>query len=250
MRQLCLITGGSQGLGAALAEAYAKNHWEVFAISRTPASASSSVAERNKIKHIACDLSMPETAFVQLAPYFKAWSAEPWDSIHLIHSAARVGEIGPLGSQPQSTPADWQQTLDLNLGAVVHLNGLFLKHFQQHSAKKLITHVSSGAAHKAYAGWSLYCATKAAMERFALCLAEEQTEQTHPIGSVIVNPGVMDTKMQSHIRAAAPEGFPQHERFIQLKTNDQLPSPAAVAHQCFHYLQGKPKSGETFKVIF
>lgn len=253
MRQLCLITGGSQGLGAALTQAYCQahpntqSHWEVFSLSRNPTPASESVTG---VKHMACDLSSPAAACAQLAPYFKTWSTESWDAIHLIHNAARVGEIGPLGSQAQSTPEDWQQTLDLNFGAVVHLNGLFLKYFQQHPAQKLIAHISSGAAHKAYAGWSLYCATKAAMERFALCIAEEQRGQAHPICSVIINPGVMDTGMQKHIRAASPEGFPQWERFIQLKADGALPQATAVAERCFAYLQSQPQSGDTFKIIF
>jgi benzil reductase ((S)-benzoin forming) len=255
---LCLITGGSQGLGAALAENYRAHGWTVFSLARTAPPPEESPSEASvepmppiqPVQHIACDLSNPAAFRATLSPYFEAWSSQPWQKIHLIHNAARVGAIGPLGSNAESTPEDWQQTLDLNLGAVVHLSGMFIKAFQHHAAQKWIAHVSSGAAHKAYAGWSLYCATKAAMERFALCLAEEQTHEEHPIGSVIINPGVMDTGMQSHIRAASPKGFPQRERFIQLKANDALPQPEAVAHQCFRYLQGSPHSGETFKVIF
>lgn len=245
MRQLCLITGGSHGLGAALAKNYHDKGWSVFSISRTAA------ADTNaSVQHIPCDLSSLETSRAELDAFFKTWAADTWQSIHLIHNAARVGAIGPLGSNPQSIPEDWQQTLALNLGAVVQLNGMFIQHFQNHPAQKLLAHVSSGAAHKAYAGWSLYCATKAAMERFALCITAEQTDQKHPICSVIINPGVMDTDMQSHIRAASPEGFPQHDRFVQLKANNALPQPEAVAAQCFSYLQDNPRSGDTFTVRF
>ena len=243
MGQLCLITGGSQGLGAALAKNYRDKGWHVFSLARTAAPEAES-------EHIPCNLSRQARIHTELAPFFEGWSGEPWQNIHLIHNAARVGAIGPLGSNAESTPEDWQQTLDLNFGAVVQLNGLFRQYFQEHPAKKIVAHISSGAAHKAYAGWSLYCATKAAMERFALCLAEEQTHEKRPIWTVIINPGVMDTGMQAHIRAASPDGFPQRERFIQLKAHNALPQPEAVAAQCFAYLNAAPRSGETFKVTF
>jgi hypothetical protein len=40
---------------------------------------------------------------------------------------------------------------------------------------------------------------------------------------------VVDTGMQAQIRAADPEGFPDHSRFVDLYARDALASPAAVA---------------------
>lgn len=239
---LCIMTGASKGLGKALSARYQAQGWQVYNLSRSDA--------RDGSVHIACDFADVEATQKVLPECFQRLAAQSWTHIHLIHNAARVGAIGPLASQAESTPADWQKTLNVNFGAVVQVTGHFLAAFQAHSAQKLMACVSSGAAHKSYAGWSLYCATKAAMERFCLCVAEEQKHQNQPVASVIINPGVMDTEMQAHIRQADPALFPNLERFLTLKAEAALPSPENVAAKCFTYLQGEPVSGETFKVIF
>lgn len=242
MTKLCIITGASKGLGASLSQRYQTEGWQVYNLSRSEAPDHS--------VHVSCDFTDLEATETTLVDCFTALAAEPWTQIHLIHNAAQVGAIGPLASGPESTPQAWQQTLNINFGAVVQVTGLFLRFFQEHKAQKLMASVSSGAAHKAYAGWSLYCATKAAMERFTLCVAEEQRSQEQPVHAVIINPGVMDTDMQAHIRQADPAHFPQWERFVRLKEERALPSADNVSAKCIVYLLGNPVSGETFQVIF
>ncbi len=240
--KLCIITGASKGLGRSLSQRYQHEGWQVYNLSRSEAGDAS--------VHVPCDFSDLRATEAILSACFEKLAAASWTQIHLIHNAAQVGAIGPLGSVSESTPQDWQQTLDINFGAVVQVTGLFLRFFQGQPAQKLMVSVSSGAAHKAYAGWSLYCATKAAVERFTLCVAEEQRTQEHPVDAVIINPGVMDTEMQAHIRQADPEHFPQWERFIRLKEAQALPSPDNVSAKCIVYLLGDPVSGETFQVTF
>lgn len=89
--------------------------------------------------------------------------------------------------------------------------------------------VSSGAALKGYAGWSLYCASKAGMEGFIRALAAEERHQEYPFLAISVDPGVIDTEMQASIRAASVTDFPDVERFIRRKNEGGLSSPGSVA---------------------
>ncbi len=250
--KLCILTGGSKGLGLALNHLYLDNDWQVKSLSRTVPDQDTAPVQntpRSDIAetHVPCDFSQPAQAHSQIDKLFQALSQKNWQEVHLIHNAARVGAIGPLSATSDSTFTDWQATLHVNAGSVFLTTGLFLQYFQEHAALKKMTVVSSGAAQKDYAGWSLYCATKAAVERFAGCVVEEQKVFEHPVLTSIINPGVMDTDMQAHIRQADGDYFPQLERFLTLKAEDQLPSPEQVAQQCFDFLTSFHEAGARFK---
>jgi benzil reductase ((S)-benzoin forming) len=51
-----------------------------------------------------------------------------------------------------------------------------------------------------------------------------------------IAPGVIDTAMQSEIRGASIEAFPQRARFEALKANKELASPADAARQFVAFL--------------
>jgi benzil reductase ((S)-benzoin forming) len=46
-----------------------------------------------------------------------------------------------------------------------------------------------------------------------------------------IAPGVVDTNMQTKIRAASPLKFKSSQRFQDLKTNNELATPASVANK-------------------
>jgi NAD(P)-dependent dehydrogenase (short-subunit alcohol dehydrogenase family) len=93
----------------------------------------------------------------------------------------------------------------------------------------VLANISSGAAQKGYAGWSLYCAAKAGMENYIRALALEQQAEPHPFIPVNVGPGVIDTEMQALIRTSTASDFPEIERFIVRKEQGALLSPMKVA---------------------
>ena len=96
-----------------------------------------------------------------------------------------------------------------------------------------IVHLGSGAGRNAYAGWSIYCATKAALDHHARAVTLDQ-----PPGVRIcsVAPGVVDTDMQAEIRATAPERFPMRERFDAYKRDGALASPEHAARRLVEYV--------------
>jgi benzil reductase ((S)-benzoin forming) len=233
--KLALITGGSKGLGAALVQWHLDHGWEVREFSRSGSGP----------QHVDCDLGSPAQSAAILAAQFARLARCQWSELRLINNAGTLDPIGPL----QSTDPDrWTTHLQINLGACVTATGLFLKHFADHPAERLVVNISSGAASTPYHGWSLYCASKAAVEAFTRCVALEQAHSAFPISVIAVRPGVIETDMQASIRAQLPEQFEQVEKFRRLQAERRLQSPAEAAGRICAILAARPESGACLDV--
>lgn len=91
-----------------------------------------------------------------------------------------------------------------------------------------LVNVTSRAAVKPTAGWSLYCAGKAGAHAFF----ENYRVQMQAEPSVEVysfDPGLMDSPMQERIRSASPRALPDVARFVQYQQKGALQAPDKVA---------------------
>ena len=226
-----IITGHSQGLGKALAEHYLQQGWQVLAISRR---------EWPQVpEHLQqCVLDLADSHRLQqvlsggiLADFLS--DADQW---LLINNAAQVAPnalTGKAGLPPIAS------AVSLNILAPLLLCEEAIR-VAPPAGLGGIVHISSGAGRKVYPGWSVYGASKAALDHHALCLVAEQ----HPnLRVVSIAPGVVDTAMQAEIRQAAEQDFPLLPRFKALKNEGGLSSPqdaaAAIARFFFFFLFGK-----------
>lgn len=85
-------------------------------------------------------------------------------------------------------------------------------------ARGSVVFVSSGAATSNYASWAAYNASKAAMNAYARTLANEERD----IACFSVRPGVVDTEMQSLIRATDQMPPEQHAKFVRMFEEGKL----------------------------
>ena len=111
-----------------------------------------------------------------------------------------------------------------------------------------ISAISSGASLRPVESWSAYCVSKAGLDMWVRCIALEQQDKN--ISAISVAPGVVDTDMQSQIRAADPELFPDHSKFVALHTERVLSSSKDVARQLVPLLtkHTMEQSGQRFDV--
>lgn len=86
----------------------------------------------------------------------------------LVNNAA---VLGPVGSD--FAMAEAARHYAINVLAPVALSQAFIAALADRAIRKRILNISSGAAVKAFAGWSLY-SSKAALEQFGRCQAVEQ----------------------------------------------------------------------------
>jgi len=96
-----------------------------------------------------------------------------------------------------------------------------------------VMHVSSGAARIPFQGWSVYGATKAAVDQHALGVVEDNVANVRICS---LAPGIVDTNMQASIRGTKAEDFSKVERFKEFKANGELASPTDTATKMIAYM--------------
>lgn len=214
--RLAIITGGSKGLGRALCEQFTARSYTVLEFSRTAPHAFS----------VRTDLASPENCRAEVAKAIASIDVDALEELVLVNNAGTLDPIGPASQKP---PAAALANLNVNFTAAILVLAELIAKFQTAPCRKVLANISSGAAHNAYAGWSLYCASKAGVEAYIRALALEQEAEPYPVVAVNIHPGVIDTDMQAQIRSSSAADFPQVERFIQRKDQGALVAPADCA---------------------
>jgi len=214
--RLAIITGGSKGLGRALCEQFIAHGYTVIEFSRTAPHAFS----------VRTDLASPESCRAVVAKAITTVDLESLEELVLVNNA---GTLDPIGAASRNAPAALLANLNVNFTSAILVLAELIAKFQAAPCRKVLANISSGAALKAYAGWSLYCASKAGMEGYIRALAVEQEAEPYPVIAVNIHPGVIDTEMQALIRSASVADFPEVERFIQRKQQGGLVAPADCA---------------------
>lgn len=225
-----LLTGHTHGLGAALAAGLLQRGVQVLALSRGRA------PEQAGLTQVALDLSDSAALATWLAGDALRDFLAGAGQVMLINNAGTLGPVKPPGRQ--SAPA-LAQAVALNVAAPLMLTDALIA-ASPDAHDRRIAHVSSGAARTPYAGWSVYCATKAALDQHARAAALDA-----PAGCRIVSvaPGVIDTAMQAQIRATPDSDFPNRTRFEALQRDGSLWSPTEAAARFVDHLLS-PQFGE------
>jgi len=214
--KIAILTGGSKGLGKELLTLLETAGWLVHEVSRSGDSAA----------HISCDLSDVEQTRDMIHFLLDPISTEPVDEIILINNAAVLLPIVRFSNIHEE---EVLRSVHTNVVAPLLIVREFMQQFRDRLIPKTIVHISSGAARKGYAGWSLYCAGKAAIENALNAIYEEEKFEAAPFRVVNVNPFVMDTEMQDAIRNSDAREFPARERYVQFKNEGVLLSARTVA---------------------
>jgi NAD(P)-dependent dehydrogenase (short-subunit alcohol dehydrogenase family) len=215
-----IVTGTTRGVGKALAGEIARRGHLLFSISSAPES------QTEGGRNLHCDLCSPTQVDRAIAALAQAIPYHSIQRLVLINNAGVLGPIGPLAHHDRE---QIDALLRVNLVAPVSLMAAVIRISSSFTGKRGIINISSGAAHHPYAGWSLYCASKAALEMVTACAALEQRASEHPVYIAAVAPGVVETGMQEEIRNSRASDFPMRSKFIDLQKKGHLTTPAKVA---------------------
>lgn len=220
-----IITGHSKGLGAGITQQLIGSDTHIHGISRTDNSTLQSLAKEKsgKISFYPCDLAKTELISGVMKSVFENISkSDDVSGVYLINNA---GVIHPIGTIETLDHELIDKHLRINLHAPVLLTNEFIKHTAKLETIKRIINISSGAAVNPYHGWSIYCTGKAAIDMFTRCIGTEQEDKKFPVEAMAVAPGIIDTEMQSTIRATPDGQFIHKQRFVELKETGQLVKP-------------------------
>ena len=149
---LAIVTGASSGLGYSIITKLIKDGWEVHGLSRRKA-----VLESKHYTQHLLDLSDSHAVESFSKNILKDLVQSSYPRVALINNA---GSIDPIGALSKHNFEAIQKSFSLNVTTALWLMGSLLK-WRQEEVK--IVNISSGAASKAYEGWSIYCSAKAAL---------------------------------------------------------------------------------------
>lgn len=223
-----IVTGHTRGLGAALAQTLLARGFAVLGVSRTrhPTLAAD---HAGRFEEAQVDLSDAGSIAAWLAGGALEAFVRGAEYAVLINNAGALQPIGPCSTHDLLQVG---RNATLNVAAPLMLSSAFTAATGT-LAERRIAHVSSGAARNPYAGLSIYCATKAALDHHARAVALD-AERGLRIASVA--PGVVETDMQASLRNAAESHFPLREKFVALKQAGQIATPEQAAEQFVGYL--------------
>lgn len=232
MNKKVLVTGASRGIGYAIAEAFARCGYEVF-------------ATYNNTKDTLFPLSkkLSEEGFV-LHPEFCDVSDE--ESISSLYN--RIGDIdilinnaGIAGFSLLSdiSSKDWDRMFDVNLKSVFLLSKLFSKGMIRNKWGRIIN-ISSVWGVVGASCESHYSAAKSGLLGFTRALAKE----LGPSGITVncIAPGVIDTDMNSHLSAEDLKALSDETPL------GRIGKPEDIAHAALFFAEASFVTGETLSV--
>ena len=223
MTQLTILTGTTRGLGAVMATQLAQSGEQLVTLSRVSSEALAATAKAHgttltQINVDLGDIKALEQAAAQLKPLLATHT-----SVRFIHNAGVVTPIAQ--SQDLTDIAVINQAFQVNITSAIYLTAVVLAGATQASDMRVML-ISSGAGRSPSSGWGVYCATKAAMDRYA---EVAQLDQGKRARIVSMAPGMIDTPMQEKIRATSKNDLPSLDRFLDAHSQQKLATPEGTA---------------------
>jgi NAD(P)-dependent dehydrogenase (short-subunit alcohol dehydrogenase family) len=194
-----LITGGSRGLGAALAVCFASEGARVAVVARHAAELAG-VVDRIRAaggEAHAIEADVADKRAVHAIAAQAAVLAGPIDV--LVHNASTLGHV-PLRPWLDTDCEALEEALAVNVVGPLRLTKLVAGPMVLRG-RGVVLHITSDASTGAYPGWGAYGASKAALDAMGRVLGAE-LEGTG-VRVVSVDPGEMDTRMHAD---AIPDG--------------------------------------------
>lgn len=239
---LFIITGASRGMGLAMAQQLLAPNHHVLCISRhhNPSLQDQAQSHGHRLEQWAVDLADTQAAPALLTNWLAQMPLATLARAVLINNAGVIPPLTPLGA---SAPQDLSQALRVGLEAPMLLTAAFLKATDTMQAKRQVLNISSGLGRRAMASQSAYCAAKAGLDHFTRCLALDEARKPNGAAVCALAPGVIDTDMQTQLRNAPADDFPDQVNFAQLKTSGQLTSAETAAARVLAWLE-RPDFGQ------
>ncbi len=211
-----IVTGGSQGIGAAIALRYAREGAKVAI-----------VYDRNDDNANAVARRIREAGGI--AECIKADCSKVTEVERMVEAAIRsFGRVDILVnnagifrtvSVEETTEALWDQQVDLNLKGPFFCVRALVPEFRRNGGGKVIN-VTSIAGVGAFPNCAAYCASKGGLENLTRALATELGKLNINVNSLA--PGNVATPINAHLRAPGQEAYVNQMRLMTPTGRDFL----------------------------
>ncbi len=197
-----LVTGGSRGIGAAIAKSLAREGWPVGVNYRSDSEAAEAVVEEitgagGRAKALQGDIAEADTA----DQLFKALEDEFGPVLVLVNNAG----VRADGLSPQIDDEDWAKVIDTNLSAAFRLTRRALRPMIRARYGRVVN-IASIVGQRANPGQANYAASKAGLVAMTKTVAAEVARRGVTVNAVA--PGLIETDMTEGIAEKLLEHVP------------------------------------------
>jgi len=161
-----LITGGATGIGLALAEAFLKAENEVIICGRRESRLLEVKAKHPEIHFKVCDVSNDDDRRALFT-----WVTENFKELNILINNAGIQQDIDL-SKGDADLLSGEDEISINFQSPIYLSALFTP-FLATKKESAIINISSGLAILPMALFPIYCATKAGLHTFTICLRRQ-----------------------------------------------------------------------------
>jgi NAD(P)-dependent dehydrogenase (short-subunit alcohol dehydrogenase family) len=198
--KVCLVTGGTSGIGAAICNDLLANGGHVIAVGRTERT-----SERDRLNKSASDhkrrfLFVAGDVGTQAGCDAMVRTAlDEFGRVDvLVHSAG--GAV--MGSALSVSAEDWMSAFAVHVHAIFHLVRAVAPSMQQNREGSIVL-ISSAAGQRGILGAAAYGVVKGALPQFARILARELADSNIRVNCI--SPGVIRTPFQDYLTPAQAE---------------------------------------------
>ncbi len=193
--RVALVTGGTRGIGRAIAEGFVAAGAKVVVASRKPEACAETERQLAELGGEALGVPTHLGELAALRPLVER-SVERFGRLDIVVNNAANALAQPLG---RYTPEAWEKFYAVNLRGPVFLVQEALPHLQKSPCAAVVTVISAGAFLFA-PGQSMYAAAKAALLSFTRSMAADFAPRGIRVNALA--PGTVDTDM---VRNNPPE---------------------------------------------
>lgn len=239
--KVALVTGGTRGMGRAIAELFAEEGASVVINGRNKQQGrkvvESTAQSAGRTLFVEGDVRDPETNRLLVKK-----AVSEYGKLDIV--IPNAGVLG-LGSVTEVEEETWHRTLDTNLNAVFYLLRAAIPEMQKTDTTGTVVVTGSIAAHKGFPNHAAYCASKGAVESL---VRQAAVDYAPGIRINLIQPGPVETQLYEDSAAA----FPNPETILD-EVPDTLPmkrtgSPKDIA-QTVLFLASEESSWITGSVI-
>jgi NAD(P)-dependent dehydrogenase (short-subunit alcohol dehydrogenase family) len=185
---VALVTGGSSGIGAAVAVLLAERGARVAVADRSPDGADP------RLLALAADVTDDEAVRRAVAR-----TADELGGLDIVVNNAGIGAVGAVDANDDE---EWRRVLDVNLLGAVRVTRAALEHLRRSRAASIVN-ICSIVATAGLPNRALYSATKGALMSLTLAIAADHVGEGIRVNAVA--PGTVQTPWVGRLLADAPD---------------------------------------------